>query len=60
MTDEERARVEKALLAKGVRMNIGGCGCCRSPWGTVEVDGVVIVSDVEDMNIEMIPAETRQ
>lgn len=44
--------IKKILEEKGVKIEIGGCGCCGSPWVTLEVDGQKIV-DEEDFNINM-------
>lgn len=40
MTIEE---IETLLKSKGIRLCIGGCGCCGSPWVALEVDGELIV-----------------
>jgi hypothetical protein len=45
-------KVAEALRAKGIRINVGGCGCCGSPWVKVEVDGEVI-ADVDYFNFDM-------
>lgn len=40
--------VAKILEAKGVRLAIGGCGCCGSPWVKIEVDGEFIVGSKDE------------
>ena len=54
--DEEIAALEetkKALLSKGVEVNIDACGCCNSPWIKVKIDGEVLL-DVEGYELTMI------
>jgi hypothetical protein len=46
--------VQKLLLAKGIRINVGACGCCDSPWIKIEVDGCVVF-DEDGVSLDMIP-----
>ena len=43
MTADDRELVINALKAKGIRLYVGSCGCCQSPWLSLEVDGKIIV-----------------
>ena len=47
--------IKKALAAKGIRMSVGGCGCCGSPWVVLEVDGqsIVSVDDPDTLDFDM-------
>ncbi len=47
-----------ALRAKGIRISIGGCGCCGSPFVKLEVDGEVLVMDEDDFNLNMFDDES--
>jgi hypothetical protein len=59
--DERRAleeeglltRVECALRARGVFLDISGCGCCGSPRVRIEIEGDLLV-DTENFELEMI------
>lgn len=55
MENEEEIykKVQKALKAKGIRISVGGCGCCGSPWFKVEVDGEVVADVENDFNLDM-------
>lgn len=47
--NDEDAQVVRAkeLLAKhGFRIEVGGCGCCGSPWVRLEYCGELIIGDV--------------
>jgi hypothetical protein len=50
-----KSEIGAALLAKGVRLNIGGCGCCGSPQVSVEIDGELLLDSEYDFNLTMIP-----
>lgn len=50
MSKEE---IEKLLEEKGIKISIGGCGCCGSPWVTLEIDEKMIVDNEEDFAIDM-------
>lgn len=52
------AKAKAALKKRGIRVNIGGCGCCDSPWIKIEVDGKVILDD-EGKCIYMIEDEDK-
>ena len=48
--DEENAAINEAkrlLKSAGFRVEIGGCGCCGSPWVKIEHNGKLIISDGE-------------
>lgn len=56
MTDLEK-KVKEILKQHNIKMSIGGCGCCGSPWVSFEKDGVKIVDDVEYFTIDMFEDE---
>lgn len=59
LTPAKRADIEAALKARGIRMAVGSCGCCQSPWVSIEVDGVMLVKDAEMGNFNCFdPGET--
>ena len=49
-----KERIAKELLARGIRINIDACGCCDSPWVSLEIDGELICEDVQNMDLCMI------
>lgn len=46
MSNEKLKNIKDALRAKGIRIHVGGCGCCRSPWMALEVDGKMVVGEI--------------
>jgi hypothetical protein len=58
-TIAQRDRVIELLKARGVEIEIGGCGCCGSPFVKVVVDGEIIVDD-EHVNIPVHQYERDQ
>ena len=46
-------RMESILRSQGIRMKIGGCSCCESPWITFEYEGETIINDIEGHQINM-------
>ena len=46
-------RVKKILKESGIRMYVGACGCCNSPWVTFEKDGELILNDEEFCDFSM-------
>lgn len=49
LTKEVKEMV-KILREHGISMDVGGCGCCGSPWVKFAKDGKVIVDDEGDCN----------
>ena len=41
----KRKRLEKILEEHGIKISIGSCGCCDSPWVKVEHNGVEILDE---------------
>ena len=55
MSDKDRVR---AILADlGIEIEIGGCGCCRSPWFTFVYKGEVIVNNEDDFTFSNLNKE---
>ena len=46
-------RMESILRSHRIRMKIGGCSCCESPWITFEYEGETIINDIEGHQINM-------
>jgi hypothetical protein len=38
-------KVERILTELGIKMEIGGCGCCGSPWVKVEYKGETVINE---------------
>ncbi|HQZ43705.1 MAG TPA: hypothetical protein PK735_12525, partial [Flavobacteriales bacterium] len=53
------AAASEALKKKGVRISIGGCGCCGSPFVKLEIDGQVIVMDEDNFNLDMFEDDSQ-
>ena len=49
--EELKKKFVEAMQEKGIYIEIGGCGCCGSPWVTLQIDGEVIVDCADDFNI---------
>ena len=50
-------KVKEILKQHNIKMSIGGCGCCGSPWVSFEKDGIKILDEVYDFNIDMFKEE---
>lgn len=51
-TDIGKEKLKKALEALeslGVKLEVSGCGCCGSPWVSIEVEGEMLV-DISEGN----------
>ena len=44
-TPENIRRVADLLESHGFRIEVGGCGCCGSPWLKLEYQGELILDD---------------
>ena len=59
LTDADRflrQRARTLLEAKGVRLNIHGCGCCGSPTVKLWIDDELIADEEEGFQLTMIGA----
>ncbi len=41
------------LAKRGIRVSIGGCGCCSSPWVTIVIDDEKVFEE-DDVRMESI------
>lgn len=58
MTNKEK--IIKILKSHNIRMEIGGCGCCGSPWVSFEYNGEKIIDEESDFKINMFNENTSQ
>ena len=56
--EENIAKVKAILKENNIEMDIGGCGCCDSPWVTFKHNGEEIL-DEDDCNFTMIEEEKK-
>ncbi len=52
-----QAKMKEILKQHNIRIKIGSCGCCNSPWVSFEKDGVMIVDNEEYFDIDMFKDE---
>lgn len=52
-TEQKIERIEKILKKHNIRIKIGGCGCCGSPWVSFEYKGEIILSNEDGCNMDM-------
>lgn len=43
-----KRKLKKLLDKHGIKLSIGGCGCCGNPWVSVSHNGEVIVDEYDD------------
>ena len=54
VTHEEKIEKVKSILrAHGIKMSVGACGCCDSPWVSFEYAGEKITDRSENFNFDM-------
>ena len=46
-------RMTEILESKGIRMMVGSCGCCGSPWVKFESDGEMIMEEADGVVFDM-------
>jgi len=46
------ATMKRILKECGIRMSVGACGCCDSPWVRFEYKGVEVLPNSEDCNFD--------
>lgn len=42
---EQIEKMKQILKENGIEMQVGGCGCCGSPWITFNYKGEEIIDD---------------
>lgn len=42
MFDERCQKIKELLEPLGLKMSVGACGCCDSPWVKIEFKGEVV------------------
>jgi len=50
---EAKEKIAEILKEHGIKIEIGGCGCCGSPWVSFEYKGEMIIKDQDDFKIDM-------
>jgi len=50
---DTKEKVIEILKSHNIRMEIGGCGCCGSPWVSFEYKGEKIVDEQDEFRIDM-------
>ena len=44
--------VMKTLKARGIRVELGGCGCCEGNYAKIYVDGELVIDAIQNFDIE--------
>lgn len=53
MSIEDQIEKAKKLLAEaGFKLEVGGCGCCGSPWVRLEHRGEPIIFDTDGLSLD--------
>jgi hypothetical protein len=50
---DNKKRMIEILKENGIEIEIGGCGCCGSPWVTFKYNGEIIIDDEYEFFIEL-------
>lgn len=50
---EKEQIIEKILESHNIKIKIGGCGCCGSPWVSFEYKGEMIIQNEDEFKINM-------
>lgn len=51
---QQKQKMIDILRSHGIEMNVGGCGCCGSPWVSFRYKGELIVDGEEECQFYMI------
>lgn len=53
-----KEKMIEILKQHNIKIEIGGCGCCGSPWVSFEYNGEKIVENENDFNIDMFSSDS--
>ena len=55
--NEKINKLKEILSKHNIKMSVGGCGCCGSPWFKFEYKGEIVVDCLEEGNFDMFKEE---
>lgn len=56
LADNQETRIEwvkEVLRSHGIKMEVGSCGCCESPWVAFEYRGEMLLDSMKNCGFSM-------